>query len=280
MPLGAYVGLIVVLLCFLKATAGSTNAIVRFVRDWYTPLLFIFHFEFTLTLNQSVAPLYASWLSRWAQDAAFNPEHLGHRFYFDALFVLADERLFGFQPSVRFAQALPWRWFGEVMHIFYFSFYCFVPFLGAVLWFRKKQQAFDDMMFRSALTMFACCLIFIVFPVAGPRYFFTPDASRPNQGYLFAWLIDVIFKNGDIPNGAFPSSHVAVTLAVTAAAYRYERRLFVWLFITFTGLCMSVVYIGEHYAVDVAAGLVAGLALYAVASPLRRLLGGTRTDTD
>ncbi|MBM3333285.1 phosphatase PAP2 family protein [Candidatus Sumerlaeota bacterium] len=279
-PLGAYVGLIVVLFGFLRATAGSTNTIARFVRDWYTPFLFIFHFEFTYTLNQSVAPLYASWLSWWVPDGAFNPEHLGERFYFDALFVLADERLFGFQPSVRFSQALPWRWLGEIMYMFYFSFYCFVPFLGAALWFRGKQQAFEDMMFRSAFTMWMCCLVFIILPAAGPRYFFTPEAYHPNNGYLFSWIINFLFTHGDVPNGAFPSSHVAVTLAVTAAAYRHERRLFPWLFIVFAGLCTSVVYIGEHYAVDVAGGWVAGMAFYTMAVPLRRLLGWTQTGTD
>jgi len=271
--LAAYVGVGFFLAGFLRATAGTTRPSLVFVRAWYTPLLFIFHYEFTFALNQALAPLYAPLVERAWPGVELVSARIGGRVYFDEILLAADRWLFGFQPSIRFAWALGSNWFGELMNLCYFSFYLFIPVTGLVLWLQGRREAFDDFLFRATFVMWICCVVFIAFPTAGPRHFLGPEEMNLGRGYLFAWIMRLIFLNAEVPTGGFPSSHVAVTASILISAFRYERRLFAALFPFFIGLCFSTVYVAEHYAVDALAGLVAGPILYALAPWARRALG-------
>lgn len=79
-----------------------------------------------------------------------------------------------------------------------------------------------------------------------------------HNGYLFAWVMRLIFLNLEVPNGGFPSSHIALASSILISAYRYERGVFYALVAPFLALCASTVYVGEHYAVDSLAGLAVG----------------------
>ena len=261
--LASYVGLAVVLAAFLKIARQNFHPVIVFIRDWYTPFLFLFHYEFTLPLNQSFAPLYAPLISRLAPGIPLVAEQFGHRVYFDHLLV-PIERWFcgGFLPSYCFAQVFNARWFGEIMNLAYFSYFGYVPLVCGIFWFRPRREPFDDTMFRATMTLWVCFLFFVIFPTGGPRQFFGPEGMNLNVGYLFAWIMKFLFKYGEIPNGAFPSSHVAAALTVLFSAYRYQKRLFACLIIPFVLLCTSTVYVAEHYAIDVPVGFAAGWILY------------------
>jgi membrane-associated phospholipid phosphatase len=62
---------------------------------------------------------------------------------------------------------------------------------------------------------------------------------------------------------AFPSSHVAVSVAATAAALREWRALGLTLVLPTTLLTLGSVYGQFHYAVDALAGVGVGLAVVA-----------------
>lgn len=273
--LGAYAAVGGGLLTFLVVTARMGHPIVIFVRSWYTPLLFIFHYEFAVQLNQLFAPFLAPWIARLAPDVSVVAERLGDRVYFDSLMMKLDQWLFGFQPSVRFAEAFGAAWFGEIMHFAYASFYLFVPVLGFPLWFQHRRREFDDFLFRATFTMLACCVIFIPFPIAGPRHYLDPAGLHLNAGYLFAWIVGMLFEHLDVPNGGFPSSHVAVAASVLISACVYEKRVFALLGPLFIGLCLATVYVAGHYAVDTVAGLFAGVLFYVLAGRVRNLLERT-----
>lgn len=147
--LAAYALVAATIVAFLVATARASHPAARFVRAWYSPLLYIMHYEFAYAFNQSVAPFYAPLLSRAFGGVSFVAERLGDRIYFDELLLRADRLLFGFQPSVRFAQVFAWRWFGEIMHMGYFTFFLLIPIVGATLWFKRRRREFDDMLFRA-----------------------------------------------------------------------------------------------------------------------------------
>jgi len=261
--LASYAALGIVLAAFLKTTRRSIHPVIVFIRDWYTPFLFLFHYEFTLPLNQAFAPLYAPLVSRLAPGIPLVAEHFGHRVYFDYLLLPVERWVCGgFLPSYAFAQAVSARWFGELMHLAYFSYYGYAPLVCGILWFRPRRDPFDDAMFRVAMTLWVCFFFFIVFPTGGPRQFLGSEGMNLNGGYLFAWIMKYLFQYGEIPSGAFPSSHVAAALAALLAAYRHSKRLFAWLVVPFILLCLSTVYVGEHYAIDVPVGFAAGGILY------------------
>jgi membrane-associated phospholipid phosphatase len=266
-----YSGLGLSLLLFLKYTAQTGNRALIFLRAWYTPFLFILHYTFTYTLNQAAAPLYAPLIERLFPGHVLSIAHLPGRVYFDSFLVQWDDLLFGFQPSVWFSRSFHSNVLGELMYMAYFGFYLFIPVGGLTFWFQKRRDAFDDFLFRTTFTMWGCCLFFILFPTAGPKYLYAV-AGRMElyHGYAFARIMEFILDSFETPTGGFPSSHVAVSAAAVIAAFYYDRRLFVGLLAAFVPLCFSTVFTGEHYAVDVLGALIAAPALYWLAQPVRR----------
>ena len=104
--------------------------------------------------------------------------------------------------------------------------------------------------------------MFLLFPVVGPRLVFPAADNAATQtaiAQLTARFLDQVAAWG----AAFPSSHVAVSVAATAAALREWRALGLALVIPTTLLALGSVYGQFHYGVDALAGLGVGLAVAA-----------------
>jgi membrane-associated phospholipid phosphatase len=111
----------------------------------------------------------------------------------------------------------------------------------------------------SVMTAFvACYLSFIFLPVAGPYYAF-PRPDGPFVGTLTArWVYDTL-SQGSSFGAAFPSSHVAATVAAMLSGWRASRKLGMLLLLPTGLLIVAVVYCQMHYAVDALAGLAVGV---------------------
>lgn len=230
---------------------GNHHAMVR---DWY-PLLLIpaLYAELPL-LNQAV--------------------HGGR--YFDALVQGWEQTLFGMQPSQAFAAAVPALPVSEVLHAGYLSYYPIIYVPPLVLYLRGRLDAFRKVVFAVMLTYFVHYLVFIYFPVQGPWYVFPPPNHELARGPLYQ-LTHFVLTAGASQGAAFPSSHVAIATIQTALAWRHLRGAFPIIAPAALALGLGAVYGGYHYAIDVVAGCLAGLALFAVARPLRdRLMRGHR----
>ena len=64
--------------------------------------------------------------------------------------------------------------------------------------------------------------------------------------------------SGSSYGAAFPSSHVAATIAATSGAWRGNRRLGMLMAVPAILLTISVVYCQVHYGVDAVAGIGVG----------------------
>jgi len=72
--------------------------------------------------------------------------------------------------------------------------------------------------------------------------------------------------------GAFPSSHIAVTLVLTVAALRFVRRLgYLFVVIAFF-LSVATVFCHYHWFIDAVAGVITGIAGYYLANFVRSRL--------
>jgi len=183
----------------------------------------------------------------------------------DAFFFQADAWLFGGQPSQAFSMLFPMRWFSELMYAGYFSYY--LLFLGVPLWYWfRRPELFPKAVFVLLGSFYLYYLIFIVLPVAGPQFYLPPSLATAPDGYFFSDLVHLIQEHGEKPTGAFPSSHVGVTVVALLLAYFPSRRLFVLLLPVALLLMCSTVYIKAHYAVDVPAGIITGIVFYIVVS--------------
>jgi membrane-associated phospholipid phosphatase len=93
------------------------------------------------------------------------------------------------------------------------------------------------------------------------------DASADlyRQGYEIA---------GTNPVAAMPSLHMALTVVVAITAWRIGPRLGSAACLYAGAMGFSLVYLGEHYVVDVLAGVLTAVAVATVAAGLRRRAAG------
>ena len=204
----------------------------------------------------------------------------------DHVFADLEQQVFSCQPSLLFAQKVPYGWFSELMCLGYISYF---PLIAAVSLYYYFQRYQDFLMatFVIIASFFAYYFIFVLLPVTGPQFYYLAVGTEkiaagvfPNIGDWFlthsermaapGWsdgffyhLLDLTHDAGERPTAAFPSSHVGVTTLLMMLALRTRSRHLLFSILPFYVLmCFSTVYIYAHYAIDVLAGLVTGVAFY------------------
>jgi membrane-associated phospholipid phosphatase len=109
-----------------------------------------------------------------------------------------------------------------------------------------------------------CYTFFWLLPTVGPHFWFPPGLGPVlYQGYCFNHLLFFFTSGGEIRGGAFPSSHIAVAVALTLFARIDTPRLFPAMAAITLLMLPGVVYLHAHYLLDVPAGLVVGFLGYA-----------------
>jgi membrane-associated phospholipid phosphatase len=168
--------------------------------------------------------------------------------------------LFGAQVSREWWQAVPSRFWSTVLHGAYFSYYLVVTLPALYFVCRGDLRAVRQFVLAVIATFVTCYLIFIFFPVAGPYYVFPPPAAWFTDNFP-ARLVYQTLATGSSYGAAFPSSHVAATVAAALAAKRHSTRLGLLLLMPTALLTVGVVYCQMHYGVDAIAGLLVGLVV-------------------
>ncbi|MBL4569516.1 MAG: phosphatase PAP2 family protein [Flavobacteriaceae bacterium] len=174
---------------------------------------------------------------------------------FDPYLIKLEEQIFGFQPSQQFSTYFSSKLFSELMYMGYFSFYILI--IGFVLYtYFKKKNDFNELAFKLAASMLIFYLIFGIFPSAGPQFYFSAPESTAPTAYVFDTIMQFIIKNGDQPTGAFPSSHVGISVILLLLSRKKAPNYFkkAWPFVIL--LTLSTVYIKAHYAIDAIAGII------------------------
>ncbi|HYD53998.1 MAG TPA: phosphatase PAP2 family protein [Gemmatimonadaceae bacterium] len=188
--------------------------------------------------------------------------------------VLRWERVLFDEPARTLAARLPSLALSEVLHAGYLSYYPLIYLPPLLLAFRGRRHALGETVLALTLAYATCFLVFVAFPVEGPRYRFGAAPGAPAGP--FRDLARLLLEGGSSRGTAFPSSHVAVSLAQTLLALRHQRRVGVIAALCTVGVALGALYGGFHYAVDVLAGLVVGAAAALAAGALWR----TTQETD
>lgn len=179
----------------------------------------------------------------------------------DATVQAWERALFGGQPSVEWIRAWPWPPLSALMHLAYLSYYLILAAAPVGLWLSGRRGAAKHTLLLMMGTFYVCYAVFFLFPVAGPRYLFTP-ARNAATAVPVAGFTHRLLEGGSAFGTAFPSSHVAVALVAAVAAWRGWRPLGAVLVPSAVLLILGTVYGQLHYAVDALAGtVVAALAL-------------------
>lgn len=181
--------------------------------------------------------------------------------YFDQLVIGWDEVLFAGQPSMYLSELLPWVPLSEAFHLGYFAYYGIVPAALIGVYKTRGFEALHRTAFCVAGAFFFCYLTFIAFPVAGPRYEFVRIGGEIADG-TFYQLVHAVLESGSSKGTAFPSSHIAASLAAVLAAGREDRRWLWLLIIPEIALAVGTVYGRFHYAIDGVVGVLYALVVF------------------
>jgi len=179
----------------------------------------------------------------------------------DAAVQTWEQALFRGQPARDWIRAWPWPWLSVVLHVGYLSYYAILAAAPLGLWLSGRRDAARRTALVVMIAFYACYAVFLLFPVAGPRYTF-PPARNPATAVAPAVLTQKLLDQAAAWGTAFPSSHVAGALAASVSAWQAWRPLGARLLPLAALLALGTVYGQFHYAVDALAGAaVAGLVL-------------------
>ena len=180
--------------------------------------------------------------------------------YHDPVIVGWERALFHAEPARELAGALPFVWLSEPLHAAYLMLYPLIYLPPLMLFVRRKKEAFRTTILGLMLAALVCYLVFVYFPVQGPRYF-GPPRGVPD-GPVRRLALSVL-ERGSSRGAAFPSSHVGIMTAQSILALVFQQRLGVAVSIITAALAFGAVYGGFHYGLDaLVGGCVGGVAAW------------------
>lgn len=208
----------------------------------------------------------------WGELKLLIPAVWGDRYWATDWAVRADLALFGDHPTATI-QALHTPWLDELMAAVDISYYLFlaVPLILLLLGRHDAARATAGVI---ALTYTVNFALFVLLPVKSPpqildRY---PELLPGSfGGWVVADALRALQSSESVTGAAFPSSHVAGSVACALAARRWAPPLGVILLPLAAGVAFATVYLGYHHAIDPIAGIVwGGLAWWLAAAWMRR----------
>lgn len=223
--------IVLIVLVLIAIDEKTGNKIIQLIRNTY-PLILTGYFY---------------------QETAFYNKFLFSDF--DPLLEKMDFTLFGFQPSLVFSERFSNMLFSELMYFGYFSFYLLIITLVIVFYFFKNDNFLETIFyFTSSLYLFY--IFFAFFPSAGPQFYYPwPENALP-KAYFFDKIMHIIQHVGEQPTGAFPSSHVGISI-IFLILVRKASELVYWISIPIVFLLiLATVYIKAHFVVDVIGGVL------------------------
>ncbi len=206
-----------------------------------------------------------------AKDKGLQLGTYGAASYFDHSLKAFDQMLFGDYPP-QWAKRFHKPWLSGIMQLAY-VFYYLAPLLATLPLIMNRR--WKDL--RLAVTIIAGCLLFtyviyLLVPATGPRF----------QGGIAAWipeepgwfgaekLYHMIDQAETFRWNAFPSGHVAVSLCSLFVAWRFYPKIALLMALPVLLLCLSTLYMGYHYAIDVIAGILSALLIAFAIPPFVR----------
>jgi len=187
--------------------------------------------------------------------------HLIYPGYFDQPILQMEQQVFGILPNIR-VQQLVNPVLTEFMQLSYAIYWFTIPVGAAIFYFKKKYEIYDQMLFYVLLTFFISYVIFIIFPVSGPRFTLVDQIKVAYEGLLLTPLLRNFVAQAGLRGGAFPSSHVAVAIVILFFMWKYLPRIGKRYFLpAVIALSLATVYGQYHYITDVLAGFSLGIII-------------------
>ena len=226
-----------------------------------------------LSMLIRVAGLMA-WLGWWYPDTYELNRVLPN---LDHLFAQAEQWTFGCQPALVLLQRYGQPVVSELLSLGYVSYYPLIITLVFFYFFRRYER-FTYAVYVVMASFFIFYVVFDLLPVAGPQFYFhapgvdaangvfpfvddwfrTHTELSANYSGPFSYLV-YLLHGSETPIAAFPSSHVGASTVILLLTFRLKKNWGYIMLPFYVLLCLSTVYIGAHYAIDVFAGWISAL---------------------
>ncbi len=172
-------------------------------------------------------------------------------------FSVDDYHTFSPYPTIFLQELLgtsnPFAFFCSVYYTFLFAINLALVIVSAyvVPYFGKKKVAPWAYIVGIFLVWFVDMILYVIYPVAPPiRY--NSGACRIRQKYL-PWS-EVLIR---VKYNALPSGHIMyLTCGFYIARYEKVKKLEMWYLINIILTSFIVIYLGEHYIIDIVSGFI------------------------
>ena len=229
-------------------TKLKSNRIYNFVRNFYPLLLLGYFYKETGYMNNIIFD------------------------YFDPWFAKTELWLWGMQPGIEFSKLMPQKWFSELMNFGYSVYYLLTIGIALAFYFWKKKRL-QEVVFVIFTAFSIYYLFFALFPVKGPQFYFSGADAKTVDSYFFSRLVNIAQSLGETETGAFPSSHVGMSVIFLILTWKYLRKIFWFILIPVVILWFATVYIKAHYLIDVIGGFISAPLVYFASTGLFAYLG-------
>lgn len=176
----------------------------------------------------------------------------------DAIVQRWEALIFGGQISYEWIRAAPSVFWSGLLHVAYLFYYPIIILSPVLLFARGRRSSARSVLFSTMLAFVVCYTIFALYPVAGPNYAFENPTGVVREVWS-ARLVYWMLGGGSAFGTAFPSSHVAASVATTVALFHEWKKLAVIFLVPNILLVIGTVYLQMHYGIDAAAGLAIGI---------------------
>ncbi|MHB8094861.1 MAG: phosphatase PAP2 family protein [Candidatus Aminicenantales bacterium] len=251
--------LIIVLILLAAALLGRIKLLVK---DWFIFISFLYLFD---SLRGTIYILTCKLQL---------PVH--------ALYVLNLEKsLFGEVPSVWLQHLLlrpdpagNFTWLERILTVFYGSHFIAFLFVGFIIWL-YKSKSFP--LFKTSFYLLSGIgvLFYFLVPTVPPwmaasQFDLLPPLTRFNGLLLETVVADISNGFDTNPIAAMPSLHAAFPILSSLLLWKLYKWKAAVFYVYTTVVLFTIVYTGDHYVVDVLAGLALAVACYAVAAQMSR----------
>jgi len=159
------------------------------------------------------------------------------------------------------------HWLVIACTVIYFCHFLFPVAVGMVLWLVDRTQFLRFTMALLAMS-FAAFIFFLLLPAAPPWYAHNlgllPGVHDLVHGALPSAVSPYFQRLDADPVAAFPSLHAAYPTLGALALWQVSRRTALVMVPWCLAVWFSVVFLGQHYVIDVTGGIILAAATWAV----------------
>lgn len=182
--------------------------------------------------------------------------------------IRVDQLLFGALPTVFLQQHLyhpeSLSWYDFLATFVYFMHFVLFLAFGFLLWINNKRS-FREFVTALSLLSYAAWITYLLFPTA-PPWVAVKEGYLVGVSKIMDFTLPVLFSSSKIltayqnlnpnPIAALPSLHAAYPLLIFFFALKTFKRKALFFLPYVLAVWFSIVYLGEHYVIDVVAGIL------------------------